>query len=61
MSDENQGNGKLKIPERTRKVSKRGNYAVRLQNATVEKLRIISKRTGRSINEIVHMAIDNIE
>lgn len=56
-------NGKWKIPDRDHRPSARSrkNYAVRLQPETVEKLREISKRTGRPINEIVEMAIGNIE
>lgn len=58
MSDDN---GKFKIPDKGDHRYKRGNYAVRLQEETIEKLRAIAKRTGRSITEIVRMAIDNIE
>lgn len=62
ISEKEQLNGhKLRIPD---KQSANGEFvlrSVRVRKEPYEKLRAIAKRTGRSITEILQIAIDNIE
>lgn len=52
---------KLRIPNKVNPKDEFVSRSVRVQKDSYEKLRAIAKRTGRSITDILQIAIDNIE